>query len=31
MMEAWVITIPLAFTVSWFVYVIVAVTFHLPL
>jgi PiT family inorganic phosphate transporter len=31
MMEAWVITIPLAFTVSWCGYMIVAVIFHLPL
>jgi PiT family inorganic phosphate transporter len=31
MMEAWVITIPLAFTVSWCGYMIVAVTLHLPL
>jgi PiT family inorganic phosphate transporter len=27
MMQAWVITIPLAFAVSWFVYMIVAVVF----
>jgi PiT family inorganic phosphate transporter len=31
MMMAWVITIPLAFTVSWCGYLIVAVIFHLPL
>lgn len=31
MMEAWVITIPLAFMVSWCGYMIVAVTLHLPL
>jgi PiT family inorganic phosphate transporter len=31
MMMAWVITIPLAFTVSWCGYLIVAAIFHLPL
>jgi PiT family inorganic phosphate transporter len=31
MMTAWVITIPLAFTVSWCGYLIVAAIFHLPL
>lgn len=31
MMEAWVITIPLAFAVSWCSYMIVAVALHLPL
>jgi PiT family inorganic phosphate transporter len=31
MMTAWVITIPLAFTVSWCGYLIVAVILHLPL
>jgi PiT family inorganic phosphate transporter len=30
MLEAWVITIPLAFAVSWAGYMIVAVTLHLP-
>ncbi|MCU0628096.1 MAG: inorganic phosphate transporter [Methanoregulaceae archaeon] len=31
MMEAWVITIPLAFAVSWCSYMFVAVALHLPL
>jgi PiT family inorganic phosphate transporter len=31
MMTAWVITIPLAFTVSWCGYLIVAAIFHMPL
>jgi PiT family inorganic phosphate transporter len=31
MMEAWVITIPLAFTVSWCGYMIVAAILHMPL
>jgi PiT family inorganic phosphate transporter len=30
MMEAWIITIPLAFVISWGGYLIVAVIFHLP-
>jgi PiT family inorganic phosphate transporter len=31
MMEAWVFTIPLAFTVAWCGYMIVALAFHLPM
>jgi PiT family inorganic phosphate transporter len=31
MMTAWVITIPLTFTVSWCGYLIVAVILHVPL
>lgn len=31
MMEAWVFTIPIAFTVAWCGYMIVALVFHLPL
>jgi PiT family inorganic phosphate transporter len=30
MMEAWIITIPLAFVISWCGYLVVAVVFHLP-
>jgi hypothetical protein len=30
MMEAWIITIPLAFVISWCGYLFVAVVFHLP-
>ena len=31
MMEAWIFTIPIAFTVAWCGYMIVALVFHLPL
>ncbi len=31
MMEAWVVTIPLSFTVSWIVYMVIALIFHQPL